>query len=791
MLSLLVLIVLPSAYAADWYVDNQASGANSGNSWANAWEGFADINWGSVQPGDTVYISGGDKNDADGEKVYVDHISIGTSGTFDNPITLTVGTNSPYPSGHDGKVVIDHNLGGGFYGIGIRGYSNIIINGSSSDGNNILIRETNYAGIFIDGMIDNLKISNIDIDMQGNTMSSGIQAQLTRHAGDENAIEISYVNITNVAGNGGIWLFTISGRGNDFDSVIIHHTNINNFHGDGIKADYDGFTLYDSEIHDRGIRTTDHPDGVQGNGDWRYWKIYNNHFYNFFRADGDTQMNSYIRYGDAIGVDKEVREIYIYNNIFSEELPTPSCVFRGLEIATQAGIVDNVYICNNYIEKSPTISIMLDFDREGVYAASTVGVSNIFVENNIIVDSVGGDIEVDTGTSAGHVTYGDTNSGADVIIDYNIESSTEPMLDSEYRHVLGSPTIDNGVSLSSVFSTDKDGVHRPQGAGWDIGAYEYGGAHASSCTDQGYYCCPSDSTCSSTRSGTGCSGTCCASASQCTTGPVCGDGDCEGSENCNSCSTDCLLSGQVCCSGTAYTGNCCGDSDCSGSDTCENRVCTGPTPTCQNQDYECCDSCQSGPHPEYNSNCGSQVCCETCQGTTEIIVDNLDPEYSSVGDWWTSGYPGAYGSNSLGSDVNEGSVATWTPNLQAGQYQVYAWWTAGVGRVNDAKYTIYHASGSNIVTVNQKQNGGEWNLLGTYSLDAQSSVTLSDESTDPNYVPDEVSDSVCADAVRFLSIGGCTPMTLSELISEIDDWKAGEKDLNSVMQAIVEWKNGC
>ena len=31
---------------------------------------------------------------------------------------------------------------------------------------------------------------------------------------------------------------------------------------------------------------------------------------------------------------------------------------------------------------------------------------------------------------------------------------------------------DAGVSLSSYFTTDKDGITHPQGSAWDIGAYE-------------------------------------------------------------------------------------------------------------------------------------------------------------------------------------------------------------------------------------------------------------------------------------------------------------------------------
>ena len=38
----------------------------------------------------------------------------------------------------------------------------------------------------------------------------------------------------------------------------------------------------------------------------------------------------------------------------------------------------------------------------------------------------------------------------------------------------------------------------------------------------------------------------------------------------------------------------------------------GAIPTCQSLGYQCCNSCQSGSHSEYNGNCPGQVCCEVC-----------------------------------------------------------------------------------------------------------------------------------------------------------------------------------
>lgn len=89
------------AHAASWYVDNAATGSGSGTSWTNAWTSLATINWTSVAPGDTVYISGGTTSKTYAGIIYDDN---GTSGA---PITIDSGANSPSPTGHSGEVIID------------------------------------------------------------------------------------------------------------------------------------------------------------------------------------------------------------------------------------------------------------------------------------------------------------------------------------------------------------------------------------------------------------------------------------------------------------------------------------------------------------------------------------------------------------------------------------------------------------------------------------------------------------------------------------------------------------
>ncbi len=127
---------------------------------------------------------------------------------------------------------------------------------------------------------------------------------------------------------------------------------------------------------------------------------------------------------------------------------------------------------------------------------------------------------------------------------------------------------------------------------------------------------------------------------------------------------------------------------------------------------------------------------ELCQ---DIIIDNGDPGTVADGQWGRSLGTDAFGENSLYSN-DVGERYSFEVAL-SGIHMVYVWWTEWYNRCTEIEIEVY--SGSTLldtVVVNQREDGGQWNLIGTYPFVAVARVVI-------------VSTGVCttcADAVRFV-----------------------------------------
>jgi PKD repeat protein len=127
---------------------------------------------------------------------------------------------------------------------------------------------------------------------------------------------------------------------------------------------------------------------------------------------------------------------------------------------------------------------------------------------------------------------------------------------------------------------------------------------------------------------------------------------------------------------------------------------------------------------------------------SEIIIDNGGAGTSYTGSWPVSGGTNYYGTISVWS--RNGATYTFAMSGQpAGIYEVFMWWSGYSSRATSVPVAINYSGGTSNVTVNQLQNAGQWNSLGTYYFDGSGSVRITAANGDTL--------STCADAVKFVT----------------------------------------
>jgi hypothetical protein len=177
------------------------------------------------------------------------------------------------------------------------------------------------------------------------------------------------------------------------------------------------------------------------------------------------------------GVYTGASNVQVINNIFYNQV-------HGWDVQTAGGT--NVLIANNtFAFPNP--------DRDGHVVIWDDGIagshSNVRVVNNVffqprnvaVTTWLAGPVQgcaLDHNLTDAGGMLSDGLSASNCTVDSSNRTSTDPMLAQtssppyDFRPAMGSPVIDTGASLSSVQS-DIAGTSRPQGNGWDLGAYEH------------------------------------------------------------------------------------------------------------------------------------------------------------------------------------------------------------------------------------------------------------------------------------------------------------------------------
>lgn len=132
----------------------------------------------------------------------------------------------------------------------------------------------------------------------------------------------------------------------------------------------------------------------------------------------------------------------------------------------------------------------------------------------------------------------------------------------------------------------------------------------------------------------------------------------------------------------------------------------------------------------------------------DVIIDNGTAGTSYTGSWPLSGGTTPYGPSSLWS--RNGATYTYSmTGQQAGMYEVLMWWSGWPSRATSVPVSVNYTGGTKSLTVDQLQNAGQWNSLGTYYFNGSGSVMITAANGDTL--------STCADAVQFRYVSSAKP----------------------------------
>jgi hypothetical protein len=317
---LLILFLLALPLMADtFYVDSDATGANDGTSWADAWTEMDQISWGAgagqVGPGDTVYVSGGSYSTA---------LRIDEKGTAANPIQIL----AAQEEGHNDPILHASTVGA------FADSAYCTISGAKTDGVETTITNTwdvrtivpTNCNWFTLGIVSgdgagrtNITYSWLSVsNLSGVNDAWGIQMQHDTIAG--NVLEYCWIHDVEDSG-----LVRGDGGHAGFDSLIIRWNYWTNCGDDYIEWQ-PGCTAHNNYF-DRQDSRHGHPDGVAGS--MGYSRIYNNIFRDIW--DQIVYQKIWETVPDSQG------NVQVYGNLFFVDQGAITPKADGIQVASSFG----------------------------------------------------------------------------------------------------------------------------------------------------------------------------------------------------------------------------------------------------------------------------------------------------------------------------------------------------------------------------------------------------------------------------------------------------------------------
>lgn len=494
---IILLLISSPAYGANRYVNPACASGCDGTTWNKGWAAFSDIIWNDLVSEDsTLYLSGG----ASGQ-TYADLMAV-VHATTSYRLTIRPGSADANPTGHDGLVTLTGGIklgddlghfgnnvtidGETTVGAGTRNMT-LDLEGKSQHG--IWVRYAGTVGLYIRYM----ELTGMLTDWTSGTtyMVKG-------------ATRVEYCYFHDNVGHTDIYTASAV-DGTAYGQGLIHHNIIEagtvNYISGGA-----GYDIYNNSFD--ATNASEPYDIIHyyggGNG-IHYLRVWNNYFKSidqmiFLENSGGT--------GCTAATPCKTEKIRIFNNVF--DTPTagvgkPIMLENDDSGENNSRPVDDVLIANNtFVNTQYGIRY---YGPHCTQAYSNVTVKNNIGYNTVLMSDGRSTTWADDSTvlfdynliyksggysfiwqNATHNAFKSYTSISDFATDHatfthNVAAGTngsDPLFksSSDFNLQLGSPAVNVGADLTSITNMpsgwpfDKNGISRPQGAAWDIGAYE-------------------------------------------------------------------------------------------------------------------------------------------------------------------------------------------------------------------------------------------------------------------------------------------------------------------------------